>query len=534
MFAAFMVSRFPRAGALAVVLGVSGLITVACQRVPLLAPSGSTITLVTTATTLPTGGSTQIIAQVIEPAGTPPHEGTHVTFTTSLGSIQPSDAETDISGRAIVQFVAGNTSGTATISAISGGVSVAAANQIKILIGAAAVGSVSVSAAPATLSSGGGTSTITATVSDTSGNVLPNVPVTFAVDTSSNGTAGGTGTLSASVVNSDANGHAVTNLTTTRTTTVSATAGVGAATTPPTTGGSTTPTPTAGGTQVGRTTVTVNTTTSISTGTVSPATPVVGQPMTIPLTYSTPPTTGQAPSPIVRLSVDWGDGITQSYGGQPAAISHTYSRSGSFVIIITGIDVVGDTTTTSTSVTVNARPGIPVTISASPTQPSVNQVVTFTIGATPTTGNSIQSITIDFGDGQRGTLVGNVASVQHVYTLAGQYVVTATATDSSSATGSASMILIVGTTTLTASFTISPQSGPLATVFQFNAADSVATPGATISSYSWDFGDPAGGTDSGQTTTHKYSSTGTFTVRLTVTDSTGRSNTTTKTVQVTS
>src|SRR5512138_2814229 len=123
MFTAFMVSRLRRASALAALAGASALSIVACQKVPLLAPSGSTITLTSTATALPTGGSAEIIAQVIEAAGTPPHEGTHITFTTSLGTIQPSEAETDISGRAVVRFVAGTTSGTATITAISGGVS---------------------------------------------------------------------------------------------------------------------------------------------------------------------------------------------------------------------------------------------------------------------------------------------------------------------------------------------------------------------------------------------------------------------------
>src|SRR5581483_6017164 len=100
MFTVFMVSRLRRASALAV-FGVAALLAVACQKVPLLAPTGSTITLSASATTLPTGGSTQLIAQVIEAAGTPPHEGTHVTFTTSLGSVEPAEAETDISGRAV-------------------------------------------------------------------------------------------------------------------------------------------------------------------------------------------------------------------------------------------------------------------------------------------------------------------------------------------------------------------------------------------------------------------------------------------------
>src|SRR5580765_1903078 len=92
---------------------------VGCSKVPLLAPSGSTITLTSAATALPVNGSTDIIAQVIEPAGTPPQRGTLVTFTTNLGSVQPSEAETDTSGRVVVKYIAGSGSGTATITAIS-------------------------------------------------------------------------------------------------------------------------------------------------------------------------------------------------------------------------------------------------------------------------------------------------------------------------------------------------------------------------------------------------------------------------------
>src|SRR6266540_6406351 len=86
-------------------LGVS-----ACDKVPLLAPTGSTIILTTATTSLPTNGSTQIIAQLLEASGTPPHSGTQVMFTTSLGTIQPSEVETDINGRAVVTFFAGTAS----------------------------------------------------------------------------------------------------------------------------------------------------------------------------------------------------------------------------------------------------------------------------------------------------------------------------------------------------------------------------------------------------------------------------------------
>jgi PKD repeat protein len=518
MFTAFMVSRLRRAIILAGISIAFIVPAVACQKVPLLAPTGSTITLTSSATTLPLNGSTDIIAQVIEAAGTPPHSGTHITFSTNLGSFQPSEAETDISGRVTVRFLAGTTSGTATITAISGGVSVPADKVIKILIGAAAVGSVSVGATPATLPSTGGTATITATVADTSGNLLPSVPVTFAIDTGSSGTAGGNGVLSATVVNTDANGRAQTALTTNRTTTVSATAGIA------TTSGTTTT-----AAQVSRVTVVVNTTTSISIGGPSPSAPQAGQTVTFPLTYGTSATA----SPVTRLSVDWGDGRTQSYTGQPAAISHMYLASGSFLVLVTGIDALGDTSTTSTSITVVPRPALVVTISANPAQPSANTVVTFTIAATPTTGQAITSVTIDFGDGQRGTITGNVGTAQHVYTTPAQYIVSVIATDSSGATGSATIVLVVGTfAPPTASFTVSPSSGPASTTFQFNGSDS--TPPASIVTYAWDFGD--GQTGTGHTTSHQYSPVTmntTYTVRLTVTDTAGRTATTTKSVQVT-
>ena len=90
-------------------------------------------------------------------------------------------------------------------------------------------------------------------------------------------------------------------------------------------------------------------------------------------------------------------------------------------------------------------------------------------------------------------------------------------------------MLIVGTFAApTATFTVSPSTGTAATTtFQFNAADSQGS----ISTYAWDFGD--GGTGSGQTASHQYAAAGTYTVRLTITDTSGRVATTTKSVTVT-
>ena len=79
---------------------------VACQKVPLLAPTGSTIVLTATTTAISANGTTPIVAQVLENAGTPPHEGTQVTFTTTLGSLDPQEALTDANGQVTTMFLA--------------------------------------------------------------------------------------------------------------------------------------------------------------------------------------------------------------------------------------------------------------------------------------------------------------------------------------------------------------------------------------------------------------------------------------------
>src|SRR5262249_27314378 len=155
------------------------LIMVACEKVPLLAPTGSSITLSSPFSVLASNGSADVTAQVVESAGTPPHSGTQVTFTTTLGSIQPAQAETDAGGRVTVKFNAGGASGTATIAAVSGGASTGTNGSLKILVGTAAVGRVVLSANPTSVGANGGSTSIAAAVLDVNGSALPFVPVAF-------------------------------------------------------------------------------------------------------------------------------------------------------------------------------------------------------------------------------------------------------------------------------------------------------------------------------------------------------------------
>ena len=80
MLSDFMITGLRRAlYCLALLAAISCVGIVGCERVPLLAPAGSTITLVSSTTTLALNSTTTLTAQLLEPAGTAPHSGTTVT-----------------------------------------------------------------------------------------------------------------------------------------------------------------------------------------------------------------------------------------------------------------------------------------------------------------------------------------------------------------------------------------------------------------------------------------------------------------------
>jgi hypothetical protein len=90
-----------------------------CKSSPLVAPIASTIAIAAESTTLRIGESTTVEALVVEEAGTLVHDGTVVTFSATLGSVDPREAKTS-DGIARTTFTAGNTAGTARVTATSG------------------------------------------------------------------------------------------------------------------------------------------------------------------------------------------------------------------------------------------------------------------------------------------------------------------------------------------------------------------------------------------------------------------------------
>ena len=395
------------------------LAAVACEKVPLLAPSGSSIVLTAPTNALSASGTTTIVAQVLESAGTPPHSGTHVTFTSTLGRVEPADAVTDANGRVTVSFIAGGNSGTAVISATSGGASTGANGGVRIAVGSAAVGRVSVSANPNPVSVNGGVATITASVVDVNGNALSGVPVSFSTST---------GVLGSAVVNTDTGGGAQTTITTAAQATVTATVGVQSTSS----GSTSTGTTTGAGTTTGTTstqasaTITVNVnplpTVSISapSGTLTANSPIV---FTMNIAVGTNST-----AQVRGVVIDYGDGKSNNLGastGSALTAAHQFSSDGTYVVRVTVNDSLGGQTQAATAVVIQPEPPLSVTLTSTSVASGGTTTFTFTATVTVTVNTAtVASYLWTFGDGGSPEASTNPQRIHSYPTGSGQKVVT--------------------------------------------------------------------------------------------------------------
>ena len=166
-----------------------------------------------------------------------------------------------------------------------------------------------------------------------------------------------------------------------------------------------------------------------------------------------------------------------------------------------------------------------VSASASSTDTTTGQPVSFDAHASVDDGSHIQSYSWDFGDGGSSSQ----ATPSHTYATAGTYTVTATAMASNGVSTTKTLSISVADRPPTAAFSYSPAAATGQPV-SFDASAS-ADPDGTISAYSWDFGD--GSTASGNLASHSYAMSGTYTATLTVTDNSGNTSSVTHAVTVT-
>lgn len=403
-----MVAQLRRAvPGIAIVAGILlPIIVSSCDKVPLLAPTGTVINLFATANTVSLNTEMEIIATAIEngsdagsgttagsaAAGTPVQNGTLISFTTTIGRIEPSEARTH-NGEVRVKLITAAQSGSATITAFSGG----ASKALTLAVGTAAAGRVTVTSNPQTLGSSGGTATISAFVTDTGGAGVGGIPVTFTTNA---------GTLSSSVTTTDASGVATTTLTTSGAATVSVNAGGASGT------------------------VQVGVTTRAITGlTVSPQPASVGQVVTFTPTIA-------AGANISGGTLDFGDGSSAAINAVGTAIPHIYRSAQIFTAVAT-VNSAGGAETVSTPVVVGA-----LGVTVAPTTAVVNVPQTFTAtfasgGATPV----VSRFVFTFDDGTVDDQGGANTDV-HTFRTAGVHsvVVTVFGLDGSQiATGRASV-----------------------------------------------------------------------------------------------
>src|SRR4051794_13228533 len=352
-----------------------------CDKVPLLAPTGSVISLLPATTTVSLNSEIAIVATVIENgqsssttgtgsgattstsragAGTPVQNGTLVTFTTTLGRIEPSEARTH-NGAVTVKLVSGGSSGTATITAFSGGAS--ASTQLKV--GTAAVGRVSLTTTPQSLTAGGGTATVSATVTDDGGNAVGGVPVTFSTDT---------GSVSPSTAVTHVNGVATAPLTTSGTSKITATAG----------------------SQNGTATLTVSPR-SLQGFSASPSSTTAGTPVTFTVTPA-------AGANISNVHIDFGDGTSRDTGPivagsatapQATSVQKVYNSAGVFNATATPFDASGSSGALTTSVVVSS---LAVGLTAAPNPATAGLPTTLT--ASVPAGTAVDHFVFNFSDGR--------------------------------------------------------------------------------------------------------------------------------------
>lgn len=218
---------------------------------------------------------------------------------------------------------------------------------------------------------------------------------------------------------------------------------------------------------------------------------------------------------IVSYQWSFGDGTT----ADGAKVDHCYTAAGTYTAVLTVTDDDGAKATGSKTITVSAPPNTAPTAvaKANPTTGTAPLYVTFDGSSSSDADGSITSYVWSFGDGTSGT----GATVKHTYLATGSYMAILTVTDDDGATGVASISITVS---------VAPNNPPKAVVkvnltvgeaplyVAFDGSGSSDSDGA-ITNYAWSFGD--GGTGTGITTAHCYTTAGTFVATLTVTDDKG-------------
>jgi PKD repeat protein len=234
----------------------------------------------------------------------------------------------------------------------------------------------------------------------------------------------------------------------------------------------------------------------------------------------------------------WNFGDGNSGTGNP--ITHQYNSPGSYTVTLTykaGADEFIHVVFVSQSIVISApSPNVDADFTYSPSQPKVDEPVTFNAGATTDPAGVVNIWRWDFGDGQTGT--GKI--VVHTFATGSNFLVTLRVYRGADPIefipetfyNSASRTVPVNTLLAPrAAFTFSPQEAIVGQTIGFDASAS-SDPDGYIATYSWNFGD--GMLSYGQQVSRSFPGPGKKSVILTVTDNNGLTDSSYGTVTVSS
>ncbi len=229
---------------------------------------------------------------------------------------------------------------------------------------------------------------------------------------------------------------------------------------------------------------------------------------------------------ISGVTLDWGDG-SPAYSTALASFSvqHTYTGGGSFTMVVTATDALGNVSPPATQV-VTVSPNQPptCTLTVTPTSGSAPLTVTATGSCNDADGDTLSEV-LDWGDGTSVAATGGT----HTYKAKGQYKVTLTATDPASLTGAASQTVTVNKNQPpTCTLTVTPTTGAAPLTVSAQGACSDSDGDTLVIVLSW--GD--GATTPGNTGTHTYTASGSFIVTVTATDVANNKGSASQTVTV--
>lgn len=226
------------------------------------------------------------------------------------------------------------------------------------------------------------------------------------------------------------------------------------------------------------------------------------------------PSASAAANGFSSTTWNWGDGGSSFNLGAPTATTHTYAHTGTYSITLTTVDTYGNRASSTHQVVVVADGQQPTASFTPPGTAPPGTALAFDGSASADHNGLALSYSWSFGDGSSAT----GATASHTYSAAGSYTVALTVSDGTGAQATTSHVVTVGSAP-TAAATVTTAHPYAGGAVAFDGSKSSAATGATLSAYSWSFGD--GGSGTGATASHTYAKPGTYTATLTVTDSFG-------------